>query len=178
MSEMRIRILHAVPSCGHDSERALRVTAGQRMRPTRTEPTYFMRKGRAEPHLPQQAARPTDATDGIDQRRRRQCACLPRSHAKALTGKKNAQTPASMPANPLAPSIFGGQKRCIQQSPPRMLGAIQPLSSRRSAQVFTHCDTNQGRNRHRRKTSPKRSFSRVCHPRAAASGSAGISTDR
>ncbi len=122
--------------------------------------------------------RPTDATDGIDQRRRRQCACLPRSHAKALTGKKNAQTPASMPAKPQAPSVFGGQKRCIQQSPPRMLGAIQPLSSRRSAQVFTHCDTNQGRNRHRRKTSPKRSFSRVCHPRAAASGSAGISTDR
>lgn len=133
MSEMRIRILHAVPSCGHDSERALRVTAGQRMRPTRTEPTYFMRKGRAEPHLPQQAARPTDATDGIDQRRRRQCACLPRSHAKALTGKKNAQTPASMPAKPLAPSIFGGQKRCIQQSPPwdarRDTAIVQPQIS-------------------------------------------------
>ena len=120
---MRIRILHTVPSCGHDSECALRVTAGQRMWPTRTEPTYFMRKGRAEPHLPQQAAaRPT-----------------PRM-ALIVGGEGSARAShAVMRRHSQAPSVFGGQKRCIQQSPPwdiRREPAVNPPQTNANFYAF------------------------------------------
>ena len=119
----------------------------------------------------------TDATDGIDRRQWTLCACLPRNYAKALTGKETPKLPRQCQQEPQAPSVFGGQKRCIQQSLPwdiRREPAANPPPTGANFYTFRRKSGSQ----HRREASPKRSFSRVCRPRAAASGSARISTDR